>query len=74
LVFTMRYAPAFALLLFVLSGCGLAGTGAAAAGGAAAEAQQAAQARQKEQRVREQIDAADRLAEQQRRAAEAQAQ
>jgi hypothetical protein len=74
LVFTMRYAAAFALLLLVLSGCGLAGTGTAAAGGAAAEAQQAAQARQAEQRVREQIEAADRLAEERRRAAEVQAQ
>jgi hypothetical protein len=70
----MRYALALSLLLAVLSGCGLAGTGAAAAGGAAAEAQQAAQARQTEQRVKDQIDAANRLAEEQRRAADAQAQ
>lgn len=70
----MRYALAFWLLPAVLSGCGLAGTGTAAAGGAAAEAQQAAQARQTEQRVRDQIDTANRLAEEQRRAAEAQAQ
>ena len=70
----MRYALASLFLLAVLSGCGLAGTGTAAAGAAAAEAQQAAQARQTEQRVREQLDAANRAAEEQRRAGEAQAQ
>ncbi|GAC1457938.1 MAG: hypothetical protein PVSMB6_16690 [Steroidobacteraceae bacterium] len=70
----MRYALAVLLLLAGLSGCGLAETGATAAGGAAAAAQQAARARLDEQRVRDQIDAANRVAEQQRRAAEAQAQ
>ncbi|HEY8052001.1 MAG: hypothetical protein ACHQD6_00470 [Steroidobacterales bacterium] len=70
----MRNALAACLLLTSLSGCGLAETGAAAAGGAAAQAQQAAQARQVEQRVTEQIGAADKVAEEQRRAAEAQAQ
>ncbi len=70
----MRYALASLLLLAALSGCGLAGTGTAAAGAAGAEAQQAAQARQTEQHVREQLDAANRLAEQQRQAAEAQGQ
>ena len=73
MVFTMRYALAIALLLAALDGCGLAGTGVAA-GGAAAEAQQAARARRDEQRVRDQIDAANRVAEEQRRAAEAKAQ
>lgn len=69
----MRYALAIALLLAALDGCGLADTGVAA-GGAAAAAQQAARARQDEQRVRDQIDAASRVAEEQRRAAEAKAQ
>lgn len=70
----MRYALVLSLLLFALSGCGLAATGTAAAGAAGAEAQQAAQARQTEQRVRQQIDAANRVAEEQRHAAEAQGQ
>ena len=69
----MRYALAIALLLAAVDGCGLAGTGVAA-GGAAAEAQQAARARQDEQRVRDQIDAAKQVAEEERRAAEAKAQ
>lgn len=63
------------LTVFVtLAGCGLAGTGAAGASGAAAEAQQAAQAKQTEDRVKQQIDAAERQAADQRRAAETAAQ
>jgi hypothetical protein len=74
LVYTMRYLLAICLSLATLSGCGLAETGAAAAGGAASAAQQAAHARQDEQRVKDQLDAANRVAEEQRRAAEAQTQ
>jgi uncharacterized protein YceK len=70
----MRYALVSSLLLVALSGCGVVATGTAAAGAAGAEAQQAAQARQTEQRFREQIDAANRVAEEQRHAAETQGQ
>jgi hypothetical protein len=61
-------------LMLTLAGCGLAGTGAAGASGAAAEAQQAAQAKQTEDRVKQQIDAAQQQASDQRHAAEAAAQ
>ena len=61
------------VVLGALGGCGLVDSGAAAAAGESA-AQQAAQARHDEDRVREQIDAANRVAAEQRRAAEAQAQ
>jgi hypothetical protein len=62
------------VLLAAVGGCGLVETGASATAAGESAAQQAAQARRDEQRVREQIDAANRVAEEQRRAAEAQAQ
>jgi hypothetical protein len=62
------------LLSAAMSACGLADSGAAATTAAQSAAQQAAQARQNEDRVRQQVDAAYGAAEQQRRAAESQAQ
>ena len=57
-------------LSMLLGGCGAAGTGAMAAAGAESAAQQAAQGRAAEDKVRQQIDAAYKQAEDQRRAAE----
>ena len=57
-------------LPLLLGGCGAAETGTAAASGADSAAQQAAQARAREDRVRQQIDAAYQQADDQRRAAE----
>ena len=62
------------VLLAALGGCGLVDSGASAAAAGESAAQQAAQARRDEDRVRQQIDAANRVAAEQRRAAEAQAQ
>jgi hypothetical protein len=62
------------VLLAALGGCGLVETGASTAASGESAAQQAAQARRDEDRVRQQIDAANRVAAEQRRAAEAQAQ
>ena len=70
----MRRVWALLTLLLALAGCGVAGTGAAPATRAVAEAQQAAQARQTEDRVKQQIDAAEQQGADQRRAAEAAAQ
>lgn len=58
----------------LISGCGLAGTGAAVTASGASEAQQAAQAKQTEDRVRAQIGAAQQQAAEQRQKAEADAQ
>jgi len=65
-----------ALLAIVLplAGCGLAETGVTAATGASSAAQQAKQAKQDEAKVQQQIDAAYKTDEAQRKAAEAQAQ
>jgi hypothetical protein len=60
------------LLVSGMCGCGLAGTGAAAAAGGASEVQQAAQARQTEEKVRQQVNAAQQQAAQQRQDAERQ--
>ena len=62
------------VLLAALGGCGLVDSGASAAAAGQSAAQQAAQARRDEAQVRQQIDAANRVAAEQRRAAEAQAQ
>ena len=62
------------VLAAALAGCGLVDTGASAAAAGQSAEQQAAQARRDEERVRQGIDAANRTAEEQRRAAEAQAQ
>ncbi len=59
-----------ACLCAALGGCGLADTGAAAAGSAASAAQEAQDARRTEQRVRQQIEAANKEAERERAAAE----
>ena len=53
-------------------GCGLAGTAVATGTGAAAEVQQAQQAKQTEDRVKRELDEAQRAAAQQRNDAEAQ--
>ncbi|HWX69067.1 MAG TPA: hypothetical protein VNY25_05140 [Steroidobacteraceae bacterium] len=65
--------PVWALLALpmLLAGCGMAQTGTAAGSAAESAAQQAAQARVTQDKVRDQIDAAYRQAEEQRRAAEA---
>jgi predicted nicotinamide N-methyase len=55
----------------LLTGCGVAETGAAAGAAAESAAQQAAQSRAAQQQIPNQIDAAYREAEEQRRAAEA---
>ena len=57
-----------------LAACGLAGTGATTAAQAESAAQQAAQARAMQDQVRQQIDAAQNKAAEQRRAAEADGQ
>jgi outer membrane lipoprotein-sorting protein len=62
---------ALVALSMLLAGCGAAGTGATAAAEAESAAQQAAQGRAAEDKVRQQIDAAYKQAEDQRRAAEA---
>jgi len=54
------------------AGCGLAGTAVATGTSAAAEAQQAQQAKQTEDRVKRELDEAQRNAAQQRNDAEAQ--
>jgi hypothetical protein len=53
-------------------GCGLAGTAVATGTGAAAEVQQAQQAKQTEDRVKRELDEAQRVAAQQRNDAEEQ--
>jgi predicted dienelactone hydrolase len=60
----------WALLAVVtlLGGCDLGGSGAAATAGSASAAQQAGEARKSEDRVRQQIDAANRQAAEQRQA------
>ena len=70
----MVRATALLVLLAALGGCGLVDSGASAAAAGESAAQQAAQARRYEDQVRQQIDAANRVAAEQRRAAEAQAQ
>jgi hypothetical protein len=64
--------PVWGLLALplLLAGCGMADTGTAAGSAAESAAQQAAQSRAAQDKVREQIDAAYREAEEQRRAAE----
>lgn len=61
---------AMVTLASLLTGCGLAGTGAAGAAGGASEVQQAAQARQTEEHVREQLNTAQDEAARQRAEAE----
>ena len=58
----------------MLTGCGLAETGAAAAAGGASQAQQAREAKQTEARVQQQLDAAMQVDAQHRHAAEAESQ
>ena len=60
-------------MALALGGCGLAGTGVATTTAAQSAAEQAAEAKRTEDRVRQQIDAANSQAEAARRAAEAQA-
>jgi hypothetical protein len=62
------------VLSAMLTGCGLAETGAAAAAGGASQVQQAREAKQTEERVQKQVDAALQLDAQHRRAAEAESQ
>jgi hypothetical protein len=62
------------VLSAVLTGCGLAETGAAAATGGAAEVKQAREAKETEARVQQQLDAAMKLDAQHRHAAEAESQ
>ena len=62
------------VLLMLLGGCGVAGTGAAAGAAAPSAAQQAAQARQTEEQVRQRLDEAARQDAERRRAAEADGQ
>jgi hypothetical protein len=63
----------FPLLAAALcAGCGLAGTAVATGAGAAAEVQQAEQAKQMEDRVKRELDQAQRTAAQQRTDAESQ--
>lgn len=59
------------LALFALSGCGLAETAATGATGAAAEAQQASEAKKTEDRVKDQVQAAQQQDADRRHAAEA---
>ncbi len=54
------------------AGCGLAGTAVGTGAGAAAEVQQAQQAKQDEDRVKRELDEAQRAAAQQRSDAESQ--
>lgn len=67
----MAHLWALLMLPVLLAGCGMAETGAAAGAAAESAAQQAAQSRAAQQQVPDQIDAAYREAEEQRRAAEA---
>jgi hypothetical protein len=62
------------LISFVaaLGGCGLGATGSAGAAGAETQAREAAEAKRTEERVRQQVEAADRAAQQQRADAERQ--
>jgi len=53
-----------------LAGCGLAGTAASTAAGAASEAEQARQAQQIEQKVKQDVEAAQQKAAEQREAGE----
>jgi len=62
------------VLSAMLTGCGLAETGAAAAAGGASQVQQAREAKQTEERVQKQVDAALQLDAQHRHAAEAESQ
>jgi hypothetical protein len=63
----------FPLLAAALcAGCGLAGTAVATGAGAAADVQQAEQAKQMEDRVKRELDQAQRTAAQQRTDAESQ--
>ncbi len=57
--------------LLLLSGCGLAGTGASAVTSGTSELQQARDAKAIEARVRTQVEAAEQAAAQQRAATEA---
>jgi len=66
----MAHPWALLALPVLLAGCGVAETGTAAGAAAGSAAQQAAQSRAAQEQVRDQIDAAYREAEEQRRAAE----
>ena len=70
----MRRLLGLAVLVSLLSGCGVAGTGAAGASAAAAAADEAAQAKKIEERVPQQVHAAEDAAAQQRSDAEKQGQ
>jgi hypothetical protein len=70
----MRRVLGLAALVCVLGGCGVAGTGAAGASGAAAAADEAIQAKKIEERVRQQVQAAQEDAARQRSDAERQGQ
>ena len=70
---TLRRVLALAAAAGSLGGCGLADIGGSAASQAAAQAQQAAEARRTEERVRQQIEATERQAQERRGAAEADA-
>jgi len=61
-------------LILLLTGCGVAETGAAAAAAATEKAQEAREGLKTEARVREQLDAAAKASADQRNAAEAAAQ
>ena len=62
------------VLSAMLTGCGLAETGAVAAAGGASQVQQAREAKQTEARVHQQVDAAVQLDATHRHAAEAESQ
>jgi hypothetical protein len=62
------------VLSAMLTGCGLAETGAAAAAGGASQVQQAREAKQTEARVQKQLDAAMQVDAEHRHAAEAESQ
>jgi hypothetical protein len=61
-------------LIMLLTGCGVAETGAAAAAAATANAQEAREGLKTEARVREQVDAAAKASAEQRNSAEAASQ
>jgi hypothetical protein len=61
-------------LIVLLTGCGVAETGAAAATAATAKAQEAREGLKTEARVREQLDAAAKASAEQRNSAEAASQ
>lgn len=65
---------ALSSLMLILTGCGVAETGASAAAAGAAKAEEVRQGLQTEARVREQLDAASRQSAEQRNAAEAASQ